>query len=74
MEWDTVQLMVYGENLSRISVKFEDERLKILKIYKPENSAYIFINVFFPKDIDEGEYIEYGDKTGLRSVRKRNNR
>jgi glycosidase len=56
MEWDTVQLMVYGENLSRISVKFEDERLKILKIYKTENSSYFFINVFFPKDIDEGEY------------------
>jgi glycosidase len=56
MEWDTVQLMVYGENLSQVNAKFEDDRLKILKIHTPENSSYLFIDLLIPENIEEGEY------------------
>ncbi len=56
MEWDTVQLMVYGDNLSQVSVQTEDDSFNILKIHTTENSSYIFIDVFIPDDINEGEY------------------
>jgi len=56
MEWDTLQLMVYGENLSQVNAKFEDDRLKILKIHTPENSSYLFIDLLIPENIEEGEY------------------
>ena len=56
MKWDTVQLMVYGDNLADINVKFIDERLQVLKVHTSDNSAYLFIDVFIPYQIEEGEY------------------
>jgi glycosidase len=56
MEWDTLQLMVYGENLKGIKVEFEDKKLKLIKVHTSENASYLFIDVFIPKEIEEDKY------------------
>ncbi|MEJ2195588.1 MAG: alpha-amylase family glycosyl hydrolase, partial [Ignavibacteriaceae bacterium] len=57
MKWNVVQLMVYGENLSNADVNFDEERLEIINIHSVENSNYLFVDVFIPNDIPEGEYV-----------------
>jgi glycosidase len=56
MEWDTVQLMVYGENLSDVNSSFNDSKLKIIEVHKIENPSYVFIDVEVPADLTTGEY------------------
>lgn len=56
MEWDTLQLMVYGENLSDVEVSFEDESLEILKVLNVENPDYLFIDIVIPTNIKAGDY------------------
>ena len=55
MKWDTVQLMVYGENLDGVGVISSDE-LKILNVTSLENSAYLFVDIFISEDIEAGNY------------------
>ena len=57
MKWNVVQLMVYGENLSDADVNFDEERLEIINIHSVENSNYLFVDVFIPNDIPEGDYV-----------------
>ena len=56
MKWNTVQLMIYGENLSNSEVKFEDDRLRVIDIQSVENTNYLFVDVYIPDNIPEGEY------------------
>jgi len=56
MKWNNVQLMIYGENLSNAEVKFTDDRLKAIDIQSVENTDYLFMDVFIPDDLTEGEY------------------
>jgi glycosidase len=57
MEWDTLQLMVYGENLSGLNIESEDDRIKILNIHKPENPSYLFVDIFIPGEIDGNQSV-----------------
>lgn len=57
MKWNKVQLMVYGENLSSITAKFNDNRIKVNKIHKIENSSYAFIDITIPQNLPSGNYI-----------------
>jgi len=56
MKWNKVQLMIYGENLSNAEVKFGDDRLRVIDIQSVENTNYLFVDVFIPDDIPEGNY------------------
>lgn len=56
MDWDTVQLMVYGSNLKGLEVKSPIEKLKILDTHSLENESYMFVDVYIPKDIESGDY------------------
>lgn len=56
MKWDTLQLIVYGNNLENVEVKSDDSRLKILNSFPTENKSYIFIDVIIPKDLQAGNY------------------
>ena len=63
MEYDTVRLMIYGQNLKDVNVKFRDYSLlgstgapKILQVYSVKNPSYLFIDVEIPKDIRDGDY------------------
>ncbi len=56
MKWNKVQLMIYGENLSNTEVNFNDDRLRIIDIKSVEKTNYLFVDVFIPDDIPEGNY------------------
>jgi neopullulanase len=56
MEWDTVQLMIYGENLEGVRVSSFNDELKILNVQSLYNSAYLFIDIFIPEDLKAGSY------------------
>ena len=53
MKHNKIQLMVYGEDLSNISVK--SEKVKITKINELENDKYLFVNIDL-SEIAAGEY------------------
>lgn len=56
MEWDTVQLMVYGENLEGVSVESENSEIEIINIYSPENKSYLFVDLYIPDTLEPAEY------------------
>ena len=56
MKYDTIQLMVYGEDLEGLSVKSEDPDLEILRVQTPENPSYLFIDIIIPEEIKPGTY------------------
>ena len=56
MKYDTIQLMVYGEDLEGVSVKSEDPDLEILRVQTPENPSYLFIDIIIPEEIKPGTY------------------
>jgi len=63
MEWDTVQLMVYGENLEGVKVRSSDSSLELLNVQSPENNSYLFVNVIIPENLKSDNYnlIFYND-------------
>ena len=63
MEWDIVQLMVYGENLEGVKVRSSDSSLELLNVLSPENNSYLFVNVIIPENLKSGNYnlIFYND-------------
>ena len=56
MKNDTIQLMVYGEDLEGVSVKSEDPDLEILRVQTPENPSYLFIDIIIPEEVKPGTY------------------
>ena len=57
MKWDTVQLMVYGENLEcRVNVRSVDDKLKILNSHSTENGSYLFVDVCISDVLEPGDY------------------
>jgi glycosidase len=56
MRWDTLQILVYGENLQGVKVISSNDDLKILKVYSPENKSYLFVDVFIPDNLEAGDY------------------
>lgn len=56
MKWNSVQLMIYGENLSGSSAEFNDERIVIEKVHPVENEAYLFVDIKIPDELEPGKY------------------
>ncbi len=56
MKWDTVQLMIYGENLEDVRVSSSDDELKILNVQSLDNSKYLFVDIFITEDLKGGNY------------------
>jgi glycosidase len=59
MKWNTVQLMVYGENLDNIKANFDNKKIKVLKIHKVASDkpgTYAFIDIRIPSDLKPGDY------------------
>jgi glycosidase len=56
MKWNKLQLMIYGENLSEITILSNDERIVIDSVHRIENSDYAFMDVIIPPDLSEGMY------------------
>ena len=56
MKWDTVQLMVYGENLNGVNVRSVDDKLKILNSHSSENGSYLFVDVCISDELKPRDY------------------
>jgi neopullulanase len=56
MNLNQPQLMIYGEDLNNIDVKFNDERITVQKIHNITNPSYAFIDVNIPEDLPPGDY------------------
>ena len=56
MKWDTVQLMVYGENLADVKVKSINDNLKILNVQSLESDSYLFVDVCIADELEPNDY------------------
>jgi len=56
MKWDTVQLVVYGENLGEVNVRSENPNLKVLGVNSTQNKSYLFVDVNIPENLQPETY------------------
>jgi glycosidase len=56
MKWNTVQLMIYGEDLNGITVRSKSPFLTIKKIHTTKNPSYAFIDIEIVKGTPAGNY------------------
>lgn len=56
MKWDTLQLMIYGENLTGIEIGFNQTGLDIIKFTATENQKYLFVDVALSAGLKPGNY------------------
>ncbi len=56
MKWNTVQLMVYGENLDDVSVSTSYPGNNVIKTHSVENKNYLFVDIEIPNDLPDGDY------------------
>ncbi len=56
MKWNTVQLMIYGNNLNDVSVTSAHPRVKVSAVNNAESPNYLFVDIEIPADLPGGEY------------------
>ncbi|MFW5947340.1 MAG: alpha-amylase family glycosyl hydrolase [Gemmatimonadota bacterium] len=69
MHRDTVQLMVYGENLDGITARFADGGPEVVATHDAASASYAFVYVHVPADLAPGSYaLELARDGGSRAV------
>ncbi|MEM1270928.1 MAG: alpha-amylase family glycosyl hydrolase [Bacteroidota bacterium] len=66
MNWNDIQLMVYGEDLAGATARFTDPRLRVTATHTLEHPGYLFVDVTIPDDLPAGTYtleVIRGDET-----------
>ncbi len=56
MKLNTVQLMVYGENLRDVKVSLSSASIKVLKTHSLRNASYLFVDVEIARQAQPGEF------------------
>ncbi|MDZ7763335.1 MAG: cyclomaltodextrinase N-terminal domain-containing protein [Melioribacteraceae bacterium] len=56
MKWDTLQLMIYGENLTGIEISFNQPGLDIINFTETDNQKYLFVDVALDTSLTPGNY------------------
>ncbi len=56
MKWNTVQLMLYGQDLAGITASTEQEGLQIKAVHTLPNSTYAFVDLEIAEDLEPGTY------------------
>src|SRR3989304_8110813 len=56
MKYNKLQLMIYGTGLDNVSVEFNSQKMKVLKVNKIKNSDYAFIDLQLDEDLKPGTY------------------
>ncbi len=64
MENDTVQLMIYGKNISEAEIYPQHGPIEITDVHKAESPNYIFIDLFIPDKINPPYNFEIGFSYG----------
>jgi len=65
MKCDTLQLMVYGENLDGVNVKSRGKGLEILNVKNLENPSYLFVDILISNEMEPGKYKLIFQKDGV---------
>jgi glycosidase len=56
MKWDTLQLMIYGENLNGVDATFINDKLNVIDVHSVENSSYLFVDIEILSNTEPGDY------------------
>lgn len=64
MKHDTVQLLVYGKNISDVEIYPQHGPIEIVNVHKAESPNYIFIDLFIPDNIKSDYNFEIGFSNG----------
>lgn len=64
LKHDTVQIMVYGNNISEVEIYPQHGPVEIVKVHKADNSNYIFLDVFIPENLKPNYNFEIGFSLG----------
>lgn len=60
MKHDTVQILVYGKNISDVEIYPQHGPIEIINVHKAENPNYIFIDMFIPDNLESNYNFEIG--------------
>lgn len=63
MKHDTVQVLVYGKNLSDAEIFPQHGPIEIINVHKAESKNYLFLDLFVPSDIKSSQNFEIGFAT-----------
>jgi glycosidase len=56
MEWNEVQLMLYGEHLDGLTARFKQEGPDVTAVHTVPNASYSFVDVHIPEGTQPGQY------------------
>jgi len=56
MKYDTVQIMLYGNDFTGLNVISDSPNLEILNVYVPENPRYGFVDIYISPNIKPGKH------------------
>ena len=56
MKLNKIQLMVYGNNLNDISARFDDAKIKVVRVHKIKNASYAFVDIVIPNNLPPKDY------------------
>ncbi len=56
MKLNKIQLMVYGKNLSNVSVNFQNNAIKVLRIQNAQSPDYLFVDIEIPTGLPDADY------------------
>ena len=51
MKWNTVQLMIYGDDLNDVNVSTSHPDIKIINTFSVDNPSYLFIDIEIPNEL-----------------------
>ncbi|MEM9718489.1 MAG: alpha-amylase family glycosyl hydrolase [Bacteroidota bacterium] len=68
MEWDTLQVMVYGNSLNEVFVSIQPEGPQIIKTHLLKNDNYAIVELYLPPDLRSQNYelVFHGENTSIR--------
>ena len=64
MKYDTVQLMVYGNNLSDVELYPQHGPIEVIKVHKAQSPNYLFVDLFISPEIKTNYNFEIGFSKG----------
>lgn len=60
MKHDTVQVMIYGKNLSDVEIYPQHGPVEIVDVHKAESPNYLFLDIFIPSNVSAPYSFEIG--------------
>ncbi len=57
MKYNSLQLMIYGENLKNVSLSIDSKQISVGTTYETESGKYLFVDIEFDENIQQGEYL-----------------